>query len=129
VGTPPDWSEPVALRSALTALGARRRVTPVLLAELVESEETISECWPAGRLTELVDALADSDQVLLYFLGWQKRGSTYYWVETPKFEVDFHGPWRDVVTRSRVAARRAAAAWIPPANSVVMLEWIDQSDL
>lgn len=32
--TPPDWSEPVGIRSALTELGARTPVTPPLTARL-----------------------------------------------------------------------------------------------
>ena len=123
-----DDSEPVALRRALTTLGDRRQVTPALLRELEQSTESLGPYWAAERLAQLIAALAEAGQLILYCQAWQSRAGKFYWVAGPSFEVDTQGQWPQVVERACMAATQAAAAWTAPSNTVVTLEWIDESD-
>jgi hypothetical protein len=121
-------SEPVALRRALTELGDRKQVMPVALEECILRSDSLGPHWPARRLAEVIEALADENQVLLYLQVWKYRQGTFYGVETPCYDVDSHGPWPIVVARARAAALQAAAALSVPKDAVVTLEWIDESD-
>ncbi len=70
VRTPLDWSEPEALRAALTDLGARREVLPQRVAELAVSEPMFPRAWPVEHLPEVIERLADARQLVLYFMHW-----------------------------------------------------------
>lgn len=122
------WTEPVALRAALTTLGDRRQVTPATLAESAQEDERLGAHWSADRLTNLLDALASENQVVLFFQAWQRRKGGFYSVETPSFAIDLQGPWPQVVARAREVAMQAAEGWIAPTDTVVTLEWIGESD-
>ncbi|MEZ5980324.1 MAG: HEAT repeat domain-containing protein [Planctomycetota bacterium] len=126
--TPLDWYEPVTLRRTLTALGDRLPVVPARLRELELDDERLSSCWPAERLAELVEALAAEGQALLGFGAWKRRPEGLRGKSTPSFEVETEGPWPEVVARARAAALEAIASWRHPPNTVVTLDWIDESD-
>ncbi len=127
-GVAPDDSEAVAFRSALTALGARDEVVPDLLTKLVRTDEGVGRCWPADRIRELVEALADQSQVLLYFQTWTSREGRPYWTDSPDLAIDLEGPWHDVVRRARERCLQAVESWTAPSDAVVTLEWIAEAD-
>jgi hypothetical protein len=126
--TPPDWTEPVSLRAALTALGARRVVRPPLLASSAVQTD-FQEMWPAPLLPTLIDALAAANQVLLYFQAWLPDSKGLYWSKSPVYELDLDGDWLELVTRARAQALEAARTWTVPSDSaLVSLEWIGEGD-
>lgn len=129
---PPDWSEPVALRQALTDLGARHPIVPSLTASLQTTAPNDWPAWPSTRLVDVIDDLANNDQVTLYFALWRVEpdgrmyGTEYSRDET---DLDFAQPWPDLVVQARNRAvgeaRRAKVA----AQVLATIEWIDRSDV
>jgi hypothetical protein len=75
-GDGPDRTEAVAIRHALTVLGARQEVLPPLTASLRTRAGSLKRTWPSARLVDVVNDLADHDQAVLYFqlLGGHRRG-------------------------------------------------------
>jgi hypothetical protein len=127
-GVPLDYTEPVAYRRTLTQLGARIAIVPDRMA-VQQQFEDCGSCWPATLLVECIESLSSESQVLLYYQAWQKRGSSYYWQETPDYNVDLTGSWNDVVIRSAEIAIETVRKWVPLKNTVVTLEWIGEKDL
>jgi len=126
-GIPPDWTEPVAMRSALTDLGDRIEIIPRLLQETCRHE--FARCWPAQLLPNLIEALAEEQQILLYFTTWQPHGDAWCWVDSPSWEISLHGPWPDQVQTGKKHALDAIKTWQAPEMSVISLEWIAETDL
>jgi hypothetical protein len=126
-GIPLDYTEPVAYRRTLTQLGARIAIVPYRMA--VKQQFDLGSCWPATLLVECIESLSSEKQVLLYYQAWQKRGNSYYWQETPQYEIDLTGSWDDVVVRSAGLAIETVRKWVPQKNTVVTLEWIGEQDL
>lgn len=60
---PPDWSEPVGIRWALTELGARTPVVPPLTARLLATTADDARGWPWTHFTEIINDLADHAQM------------------------------------------------------------------
>ena len=86
-------------------------------------------CWPATLLIECIESLSSESQVLLYYQAWQKRGNSYYWQETPQYDIDLTGSWNDIVIKSAELAIDTVNKWVRPKNTVVTLEWIGERDL
>jgi hypothetical protein len=64
---PPDWTGPVALRHALSDLGARQAVVPVVSVNLkVQRPDTDMELFRSADLTTVIEDLAGASQVILY---------------------------------------------------------------
>ncbi|MFF9475056.1 HEAT repeat domain-containing protein [Streptomyces roseolus] len=57
--TPPDWTESVGIRWALTELGARAPVVPPLTARLRPITADNAPGWPSAHFTEIINDLAD----------------------------------------------------------------------
>ncbi|MEW9527399.1 HEAT repeat domain-containing protein [Microbispora sp. NPDC049125] len=129
-GTPPDFSEAVALRGVLTEFGARRAVMPPLTASLRVSISTLDAAWPVTRLEEVINDLAEHDQAVLYFQLWTTGDSGTYWTshETLHWEFDSHAPWPRTVATARDAALLEAAFITIRENLFATVEWIDESD-
>jgi hypothetical protein len=128
-GVPAAWTEPVAYRHALTALGAREQLLPTRAAALARREPILGLCWAAHDLLEVVDSLASESQVVLYVQAWRPEGGQFYGEDGPfDYEADLVGDWREVVARGRDAAAKAASAWTPRDGTVVTLEWIAEAD-
>ncbi|GAA1345461.1 hypothetical protein GCM10009647_090050 [Streptomyces sanglieri] len=72
-GEAPDDSEGVALRWALSELGARDVVVPPRAAALRRSLEYLDPAWPTVHLTEVIEQLAAHGQAVLYFQVWQVK--------------------------------------------------------
>lgn len=129
-GTPPDWTEPVSIRHALTALGARREVTPDRVRELRQANAEFGACWRPSDLPELIEELARARQLVLYSMWWQPYGESWSWLQSPSWELDWSLPLDALVEAARAAALDALSrAAAPPAGTVATLEWIDEADL
>jgi hypothetical protein len=128
-GIPLDYTEPVAYRRTLTQLGARTEIVPYRMVLQQQHFGNGGSCWPATLLIECIESLSSESQILLYYQAWQKRGNTYYWQETPQYEIDLTGYWNDIVIKSAKLAIDTVSKWVPPKNTVVTLEWIGEKDL
>jgi hypothetical protein len=129
-GDGPDCTEAVAIRHALTVLGARHEVLPPLTASLRAPAGSVDRAWPSARLEEIINDLADHRQVMLYFQLWEvtERGTFWNGHETLDQQFNFNKPWSEIVETARGRAL-IEAAFIPPrANLFATLEWIDESD-
>ncbi|MEU5259768.1 HEAT repeat domain-containing protein [Amycolatopsis sp. NPDC021455] len=129
-GVPPDWSEPVGYRYALTALGARKPVVPPLTAGLRIIISDGAEAWPSTRLPEVFDDLAAHGQVTLYFQLWQVEPDTRYGLSLPdnETELDFAQPWPSLVREAHRRATAIAAGATLKDGVVGTIEWIDEVD-
>jgi hypothetical protein len=129
-GTPPGFTEPVSLRHALTTLGARRPVIPPLTASLRVATGPWDQMWPAARLEEVINDLAEHNQAVLYFSLWAITGTGSYGIshETLDWEFDPHSPWPQTVATAREMALMEAAFIPDRENLVALVEWIDESD-
>ncbi|MEU4540326.1 HEAT repeat domain-containing protein [Streptosporangium sp. NPDC023825] len=130
-GTPPDFTEPVALRRALTVLGARRQVLPPLTASLQVSTGPWDAMWSAARLDAVINDLAEHNQVVLYFSLWTVTDTGTYGThhETLSREFDPHTPWPQAVAIAREMALLETAFIPARENLVALVEWIDESDV
>jgi HEAT repeats len=133
-GTPPDWSEPVTIRRALTQLGARDVVLPPGAARL-EVDTPWDHAWPASALPHVFEQLAQAGQVVLYFQYWTRHPeydpSAWYGITDADttLQHDWASPWEALVdASSRQAVASAMAATVPP-GTVATVEWMDRSDL
>lgn len=125
-----DWTEPSAVRHALTALGVRQVVRPPLLATLAEDSDA-GEVWPAARLDDVLAALADAGQVVLFFQVWRRADGTLRWQrhEGSGWVPDLGRPWAECVREAYEAALLEVSDL--PADRgdlVVTIEWIDAAD-
>lgn len=130
--TAPDWSEPVALRSALTELGAREPVTPSLVSDLCVRAPDGTKVWPSSQLVLVIEELARHDQVTLYFMLWRvEPDDAIYWTEHRRegTDLDFTEPWPALVADARDRALREAAGVLDSDNVFARIEWIDRADL
>jgi hypothetical protein len=121
----------VAIRRALTVLGARQEVLPPLTASLQTSAGGLDRTWPAARLAEVINELADHGQAVLYFQTWARTERGVFWNghETLDQQLDFSKPWSEVVEAARECALIEAFVISPRANLFATVEWIDRSEL
>jgi hypothetical protein len=130
---PPDWTGPVALRWALSALGARQAVVPEKTARLkVQRAGRAMQLFRSADLTAVIDDLARHSQVLLYFQVWRTENEDHlYWVrgEHEQWTFDWSAPWSDNVAAAHAVARANAARLVPQPDLLVQPEWIDRDDL
>jgi HEAT repeat protein len=130
-GDGPDWTEAVAIRHALTVLGARLVVLPPLTASLRTTAGSIQRAWPSARLADVVNDLADHDQAVLYFQLWAVIDDGSFWNGRERLDepLDFGKPWRKVVDDARESALVEAAFVVARPNLFVTVEWIDRADV
>lgn len=130
---PPDWAGPVALRRALSDLGARHAVLPVATAKLkVQRSDTNMQLFKSADLTTVIEDLAGLSQVILYFQVWRIGDNGHlYWVQSDhdKWSFDWSAPWSDNVAAAHAVGRANAAKLVPQPDLLVQPEWIDQDDL
>ncbi|RVU15577.1 HEAT repeat domain-containing protein [Streptomyces antnestii] len=129
--TPPDWSEPVGIRWALTELGARTTVIPPLTASLRVTVPDNSPGWPSVHFAEIINELADHAQVILYSQFWRvDAGRTYGIFGTAlDWELDWTMPWEHLVEESRTWSLLEASEARASDNIYVAPIWIDRTDL
>ncbi|GAA1867081.1 hypothetical protein GCM10009687_38360 [Asanoa iriomotensis] len=127
----PDASEAVAIRHALTVLGARREVLPPLTASLRTPAGSIERAWPSARLADVVNDLADHDQAVLYFQLWAVTDDGTFWHGHERLDepLDFGQPWRQVVENARESTLVEVAFVVPRPNLFATMEWINRADL
>ncbi|MDQ3742209.1 MAG: HEAT repeat domain-containing protein, partial [Actinomycetota bacterium] len=126
-GTPLDWTEPEAIRDALTALGAREEVVPPRVAELAR-DDVGGRCWGAADLPLVISELADAGQVVLYFQLWRLRRDGDYWKAAGTWELDWSLRWPELVESARGAALEAAREAGAPRKTVATVSWMAESD-
>lgn len=126
----PDCSEAVAIRHALTVLGARRAVLPPVTGALSVSAPGLERAWPAVRLQEVITEMADYRQAVLFFQVWQVTDRGAFWQHHDRIDqkVDWNGPWPAIVQATREAALLEAACVPPRDDLVATMEWIDEAD-
>ncbi|MBU2669505.1 HEAT repeat domain-containing protein [Actinoplanes bogorensis] len=126
-----DFTEAVALRRALTVLGARQDVLPPLAASLLVPAGSWDFAWSAAHLTEVVNDLADHDQAVLYFQLWTAADGSFYWQNHERLDqtLDVGLPWPHVVEAAREAALIEAAFVVPRGDLLATIEWVDHADL
>ncbi|TKT02558.1 HEAT repeat domain-containing protein [Streptomyces lasalocidi] len=128
---PPDATESVGIRWALTELGARTPVVPPLTAHLRATTADDAPGWPSARITEIINDLADHAQVILYSQFWRVDAGRTYGIPGPglEWELDWTAPWDHLVEESR-AWSLLEASEAPAGDDVfVALTWIDRTDL
>jgi hypothetical protein len=130
-GTPLDWSEPEAIRHALTALGQRTMVVPPLVAERARHVEPIGRAWSVADLLAVIEALADAQQCITSVTVFTRNAGAYGWhvdteVEWPA--LDLSVPWPDLVARAREAALDVATHPRVPEDAYAILSWLDRGD-
>jgi hypothetical protein len=129
--TPPDWTRPLFLRSALTDLGAREPVLPSVTARLQQRHKDGEMRLFASRdLPTVVDDLAAHGQVVLGFTLWRIDADGHlYGAPAGHADWDFSWsiPWAENVTAARRAALTAATAAGP--SLLAHIDWIDESDV
>ncbi|MEU6671642.1 HEAT repeat domain-containing protein [Streptomyces sp. NPDC046727] len=129
--TPPDWSEPAGIRSALTRLGARTPVVPPLTARLRATVADDAPGWPSAHLPEIINDLADHAQVVLGTQFWRVRAGGTYGVSGtgPDWELDWTAPWDQLVEEARTWCLREAAQAPAGDDIFAVPTWIDHTDL
>ncbi|MGW2138341.1 HEAT repeat domain-containing protein [Streptomyces sp. NPDC001773] len=129
--TPPDWSEPVGFRFALTELGARHPVVPLSAARLCSMTSFGEPAWPSAHYIEVVNELADHDQLVLYSQFWKIEGDRTYGIYGPDldWQLDWERPWPELVESAREWALLEATEAPCDENIIVTITWIDHTDL
>jgi hypothetical protein len=129
-GTPPDWTEPESIRSALTALGARKPVVPPFTASLAMRTRYGFDAWPSIRLADVLEDLATYKQVVAYFQLWRVKDSDdLYWIRGSGYKLDWNLPWDELVVEASQRSRAAATALEPGPDTVATISWLNSSDL
>ena len=134
---PPDWIEPLAVRSALASVGARSVVTPPLTASL-EVVIAGTHGWRPGDLPRVIADLADNDQFVVHLLAWHLgrgdavyRDGQLYWVGHPSPVEWRYSPlrtWAENVSAARDAAL-AEAMGLPQHVDLVVVDWMSETDM
>ncbi|MDX3570219.1 HEAT repeat domain-containing protein [Streptomyces sp. ID05-47C] len=129
--TPPDWSEPVGIRWALTEIGARSPVVPPHTARLRATAADDAPGWPSAHFTEIINDLADHAQVILYSQLWQADAGRTYGVSGTglDWELDWTAPWEHLVEESCTWSLLEASEAPAGDNIFVAPTWIDRTDL
>jgi hypothetical protein len=131
-GEAPDDGEGVALRGALSRLGARDVVVPPRVAALRRCPKGLGPAWPTVHLAEVIEQLAAHGQAVLSFQIWQVRpggGVLRHRGPGIDWEVDRRSPWDRIVADCRDWASLAAEAADRAPDLVATVCWIDASDL
>jgi hypothetical protein len=130
---PPDWTGPVALRRALSDLGAHQAIVPVVTASLkVQRADTGMQLFRSADLITVIEDLARLGQVILYFQVWRIGDDGHLsWVQSDREEwtFDWSAPWSDNVAAAHAVARANAARLVPQPDLLVQPEWIGEDDV
>ena len=127
-GDPPDSSEAVDARYALTQLGAREPVVPKSLREMLFDADRLTSVVGDSDLERALDALAAADQVVPYYQRWQPWKDTWAWVDAEGWDLDWTQRWARLVQDSHEAGIAAAARRRADPTYVVTIEWLDADD-
>jgi hypothetical protein len=81
--TPLHWTEPLAIRNALTRLGAREEIIPPSVARLrlqrmgPNPRHYWERSWEREHVAEVIDALADAGQAIVTVIAWAAGGGAH----------------------------------------------------
>ena len=131
-GVPPRFTGPVAVRHALTQLGARDPVLPAEVQELSVQARNLGTVWPLNVVATAIEVLARHDQAVLYVMFWRQEPSgELYWQDHERsgWSLDSDRPWEENVTAGREAALLEIECAPDTDELLASLEWIDRSDL
>lgn len=128
-GTPLHWTEPAAIREALTRLGARREVVPWLAASLRTDVSSVGPAWRIDDVGQVIDALADTNQAIISAMPWTESRGRYLWVRTQDWEPDWTLSWPELVEQTRRDSKEAVRRADVSSRAVVTLIWMDEDDL
>lgn len=92
------------------------------------SEGKLDRCWAAEDLIAVIDALADANQLVLWFQFWERWRDTHTWRETPAWELDWSLPWGELVEAARRDVREAARQAGTPEETVATVSWMNEDD-
>ncbi len=88
---------------------------------------------PGAHLQDVIEDLADQDQVVLYFQLWRVEDGQAFAVTNADgscgAELDYAEPWPELVVHAREWALLHAGAITPDATIMATIEWIDRADL
>jgi hypothetical protein len=130
---PPEWTGPVAVRWALSDLGARRAVVPEVTARLkVQRAGTGMHLFRSADLATVIDDLAGHSQVVLYFQVWRIGNEDHlYWVQSDQeqWTFDWSAPWSNNVAAAHAVALTNAARLVLQPDLLVQPEWIGGDDI
>jgi hypothetical protein len=127
--TPLHWTEPAALRRALTRLGARKEIIPPSVERLLRIDSTTGRFWEWEHAEEVVDALAEADQAIVLVQIWEGPGGIGMRLPVSGGEPDWALPWRALVRQTRRAAKSVLRNSDAPNDAVVTLEWMKENDI
>ena len=129
-GEPPNWTEPLNIRRALTALGARNEVLPDRAAALAQAHDSLGRYWRAVDLEAVLDALAEADQVVTAISVWHRAEAGFQGDldASPEYDLDYSESWDRLVILAREEAL-TSPQFSPESDLVVTINWIDRSDL
>jgi hypothetical protein len=127
-GTPPDSTEPVAIRHALTELGARNMIIPKGLAASIIKDERLTRPVPDTSLMEALSALRDAEQVVLHYQRWRPWRDSWTRIDGESWELDWSSPWPTLVMESNQLAIDAARSRASDDSAVVTIEWMSAEE-
>jgi hypothetical protein len=128
---PPDWHEPIAIRSALRRLGAMKRNCPAIVADNTIRDKHFHESWSLVGINRVLDALINENQVIISFQIWRYKQDSYYWAQANRKneEIDFTQPWPHIVKASFEIAQKVLGGVKMTNNYRATFDWISETDL
>ncbi|MEU9104584.1 hypothetical protein AB0D54_09480 [Streptomyces xanthophaeus] len=104
---------------------------PPLTARLATTVGRDIPGWPSARFAEIVDDLADHDQVILFSQFWRVEGEHAYWTRGPglDWELDWTAPWSTLVEEARAWSLLEATESPSAEDTYVSITWLSPTDL
>ena len=126
---PPGWSEPTAYRNALSELGAREIVLPVLAFETRLQMSPFGYCWKSEDLLPVLSAFNEADQIITGVQYYRRSDNSGYRLDNRKdwpTGSNAIDDWNKIV---RAQAEEIAKTPVPPIDVYTTIEWIDRTDI
>ncbi len=129
--TPPDWHEPMAIRSALRKLGAIDRICPQLVTDNIICDRNFQESWSLVGINKVLDALIHQNQAIISFQVWRFKQDSYYWAQANRKneEIDFTQAWPHIVKDSFEIAQKIMSGVKTTNNYRATFDWISEMEL
>ena len=130
-GIPPDWHEPMAMRSALRKLGAIHRTCPKVVSDSMICDSHFNESWSLVGINKVLEALIQERQAIISFQVWHYSKGSFYWAQANRkgVELDFGQSWSHVVRTSFENASKILDRVKITDNNRATFDWISEADL